>query len=57
MGLIMTWTTTVDDDGCITFPDDLMEKLGWKEGDILEWINNNDGTFTLKKSENYNGTI
>lgn len=57
MGVIMTWTTTVDDDGIITFPDDLMEKLGWKEGDILEWINNEDGSFTLKKSENYNGTI
>jgi bifunctional DNA-binding transcriptional regulator/antitoxin component of YhaV-PrlF toxin-antitoxin module len=45
----MRTTLTVDDDGVITFPNEMMEKLGWKEGDVLEWINNKDGSFSLVK--------
>ena len=30
---------------------DLLEKMNWKEGDNIEWIDNKDGTFTLKKYE------
>ena len=47
----MRTTLTVDDDGVITFPDEMIEELGWKEGDVLEWIDNKDGSFTLKKSD------
>ena len=47
----MRTTLTVDDDGVITFPDEFIEKLGWKEGDVLEWIDNKDGSFLLKKDE------
>ena len=47
----MRTTLTVDDDGVITFPDELIEKLGWKEGDVLQWIDNKDGSFTLKKPD------
>ena len=47
----------VDEDGILTFPDELMDKLGWKEGDELEWIDNKDGSFTLRKLENTNGTV
>ena len=47
----MRTTLTVDDDGVITFPDEMIESLGWKEGDMLEWIDNKDGSFTLKKSD------
>jgi len=36
-------------DYIIKFPDDLMEQAKWQEGDTLEWIDNNDGSFTLKK--------
>lgn len=32
--------------------DELLKKVGWKEGDTLEWIDNKDGTFTLRKVEN-----
>lgn len=28
---------------------ELCEQLGWKEGDTIEWIDNKDGTWTLKK--------
>jgi len=35
----------------IPLPDELLEKLGWKVGDDLEWIDNRDGvSWTLKKS-------
>jgi len=47
----MRTTLTVDDDGILTFPDELIEKLGWKEGDVLQWIDNKDGSFSLVKSD------
>jgi hypothetical protein len=33
----------------IQFPDDLLERTGWKENDNLNWVDNGDGTFTLTK--------
>ena len=47
----MRTTLTVDDDGILTFPDEMLEGLGWKEGDMLEWIDNKDGSFSLVKSD------
>jgi hypothetical protein len=44
-----TWTLTVDEDGVLTFPNDLLRKTGWHEGDTLNWIDNGNGSFTLKK--------
>jgi len=32
----------------ITFPDDLLEAANLKVGDIVTWIDNGDGTYTLK---------
>ena len=48
----MKTTLTVDENGVLTFPDDILEATGWKEGDVLEWIPNDDGSFTLVKKEN-----
>ena len=31
---------------------ELCEQLGWSEGDTLEWIDNQDGTYTLTKVQN-----
>ncbi len=51
------WTITLEeaDDGSgdmvMPLPQDLLDGAGWKEGDILEWIDNNDGTWSLKKAE------
>ncbi len=42
---------TVDENGILTFPDELMKETGWKEGDMLEWHPNDDGSFTLVKKE------
>jgi phytoene/squalene synthetase len=33
----------------VPFPQELMDKLGWKENDTLEWKDNQDGTFTIIK--------
>ena len=47
----MKYTLTIDDDGVLTFPDEVIEVTGWKEGDVLQWIDNQDGSFTLRKSD------
>jgi len=33
----------------LKFPKKLLEKLNWKTGDKIEWIRNENGSFTLKK--------
>jgi len=30
----------------------IAEELGWEIGDTLQWTNNQNGTFTLKKVDN-----
>ena len=30
--------------------DDLVQALGWKAGDHVEWIDNQDGTWTIQKT-------
>ena len=51
------WTIELEeaDDGSgdliLPFPDDLLADAGWKEGDVLEWIDNQNGSFTLRKKE------
>lgn len=41
-----------DSDGqYLIFPDEEMELLGWKEGDDIEWIENGNGSWTLRKKE------
>jgi bifunctional DNA-binding transcriptional regulator/antitoxin component of YhaV-PrlF toxin-antitoxin module len=44
------WILPVDDDYNITFPEDLLEQTGWKEGDTLQWIDQGDGSYIMKKS-------
>lgn len=53
------WTIKVEEtndgsgDLVLPFPDDLLESAGWKEGDTLEWIDNKDGTWILKKKDDH----
>ena len=37
------------DDYYIEFPDDLLEASGLKEGDSIEWVDQGDGSYLLKK--------
>lgn len=41
----------LDEFGHFALPlsDDLLEQLGWGIGDTLEWIDNQDGTWSLEK--------
>jgi len=47
----MVWTAEVKEDNngelFIEFPQDMINELNWTEGTRLEWIDNNDGTFSL----------
>jgi bifunctional DNA-binding transcriptional regulator/antitoxin component of YhaV-PrlF toxin-antitoxin module len=48
---VKKWILPVDDDYNITFPEDLLEQTGWKEGDTLQWIDQGDGSFKMIKKE------
>ena len=49
------WTRTIienpDQQGeyILDLGNELCETVGWKPGDTLEWIDNKDGTWTLRK--------
>jgi bifunctional DNA-binding transcriptional regulator/antitoxin component of YhaV-PrlF toxin-antitoxin module len=45
----MKTTLTIDDDGVLTFTEEILQETGWKEGDVLEWIDCKDGSFELRK--------
>ena len=49
------WTAEVltnkDGEFFIEFSDEFLREIGWKEGDTIEWIDNHDGSFTLKKKD------
>ena len=49
---VKKWIIPVDDDYNITFPEDLLEQTGWKEGDTLQWIDQGDGSFKMIKKDN-----
>jgi bifunctional DNA-binding transcriptional regulator/antitoxin component of YhaV-PrlF toxin-antitoxin module len=44
-----TWNLLVDEDGVLTLPDEVWQTLGWMEGDSLEFIENDDGSFQIVK--------
>ena len=47
---MITLPVEQDDEGCyLTFTDDLLEELGWKVGDILDWDTQDDGTIIVTK--------
>ena len=44
----MITTLTIDDDGVLTFTEEILQETGWKEGDMLEFIDNGD-SFIMRK--------
>ena len=46
-----TWICEIDDDGILTFPDEMMNLQGWKEGDDINFDILPDGTLILTKVE------
>jgi hypothetical protein len=50
------WTVTVEYDNesgdyVLPLSDEILKGLDWKIGDTLEWINNGDGSWTLRKRQ------
>lgn len=47
------WLSWEEQDGeelvLLNFSDDLIGKLGWEEGDELEWIQNDNGSIFITK--------
>jgi hypothetical protein len=51
-----TWTINLEEDpetGDLILPlnDEILEGTGWQTGDSIEWIDNKDGSWTMKKIE------
>jgi hypothetical protein len=50
-----SWTLEVQEDQFgekfIEFPPEVIAGTGWKEGDTIQWIDNGDGSWSLKKKE------
>ena len=51
---LKSWTLNLEedletDDLILTFPPELLEQAGWKEGDELIWKDNQDGSWSLSK--------
>ena len=44
----MNTTLVVDEDGILTFTEEILQETGWKEGDVLEFIDNGD-SFIMRK--------
>ena len=40
-----------DEDGNLVLPlsDDILKEVGWDVGDVIDWVDNNDGSWTMKK--------
>jgi hypothetical protein len=41
----------LDSEPYITLPEEFLKAHGWQEGTVLEWTDNNDGSWTLKASK------
>jgi hypothetical protein len=56
MNTAKSWTITLEEDTetgdlLLPLPAEVLELKIWKEGDTLEWIDNNDGTWSIQKVE------
>ncbi len=53
-GNLKSWAVTVQQDGedlILPLPQDMLDEVGWRPGDDLEWIDRGDGTWELRKKE------
>jgi hypothetical protein len=52
-----SWSLTLEQDPdsgdlVLPFTDEILNEVGWKEGDVIEWIDNKDGSWSLQKVNN-----
>ena len=48
------WTVTVEEDSetgdiVLPLPQEMLDQVGWVEGDTLDWIDNKDGSWSIQK--------
>ncbi len=52
-GNLKYWVESVQEDEngelVLPFPQELLDEVGWKPGDNLEWIDRGDGTWEIRK--------
>jgi antitoxin component of MazEF toxin-antitoxin module len=56
---VKKWVLPVEEDGddcVITFPDDLLKAANLKEGDQVQWIDQGDGSYLMKKIDKFEKT-
>lgn len=51
-----SWTVTLEEDPetgdlILPFTNEMLEEVGWKEGDELEWVDNKNGSWSLVKKD------
>ena len=51
-----SWTLTIEQDPdtgdlVLPFTDEILAELGWKEGDVLDWVDNQDGSWSFVKKK------
>jgi bifunctional DNA-binding transcriptional regulator/antitoxin component of YhaV-PrlF toxin-antitoxin module len=43
------------EDLILPFPQDMLDEIGWKPGDNLEWVDRGDGTWEIRKKAEQSG--
>lgn len=43
-----TWVVTVDEDGILPIPTDMMAELDWRDGDILDFDTSDDNSILVR---------
>lgn len=49
-----SWTVTLEEDPetgdlILPFSNEMLQEVGWQEGDVIEWIDNKNGSWSLIK--------
>ena len=58
-----SWTLTIEQDPetgdlVLPFTPEILDERGWKEGDVLDWVDNKDGSWSLvKKKQKKNNKV
>ena len=51
-GNLKSWTVYLEQDGedlILPFPQEMLDEVGWKPGDNLEWVDRGDGTWEIRQ--------
>ena len=51
-GNLKSWTVSIEKDGedlILPLPQEMLDEVGWKPGDNLEWVDQGDGTWEIRK--------